>query len=922
MNNCWHLSDLATLEKQLNTDLSDGLTAREARLRLEHRRKKDGKGAGSLFVAPKTPMLKGAFAFASSPFLILLAVLSLITAVIAAISSDERGFLIGGSVLAVCVAATLVGGVFTFRARKRLDAMREYASPMVKVRRCGNIMYTDGRNLVEGDLILLRTGDLLPCDARILKGNLQVEELFANGNGIGKRSVQKSADAVYDENASLKATEAGNMLFAGTAVVSGDALALVCAVGSDVVLAEHVPEGALGGRETEAEGVRMLRPVCYKISFISAAAFLILSLLSLLTLRGKESFICEFCALAAAISFITAEMLSNGANGIISHHMKRLALSKDHKNKKKNTSAAVRNVKAMDTLSGVDELVLVGRAGLGEGSFRVTSAYTPRGVLQALTPETAEGRRLLTLLHTYSKALRESGVTNSFVEEGFLDAFFGHLRLCGFDVNGANLAIRSLYFAGDANRGSGYACAETDSEFYRTSLFVSPELFEGCKLIRDGASTREMYEDDRQNISVYRNNAMARGYKCVYMVSESDGKMVFEGVISFEQLCDTELTRVVKELRELNVRTTVLLGKEGEQTAKLIAEPALASLFSGQIAYGSAFAKQKQSILDGFGSYCAYVGFSDAEYGELIAHMRSRGSKVAAFGINTDQNPILARADVAISCDVLKYSSDKYRESVYEKMPPEGRENNVRCSQQTRLLSKVIVNRFSEKGGGMLSVLHTLRTAKSAYVVFGLSLLLFVFLMLPILVFTAMSVLTGTVLLDPLQTAALAAVTAIFAMTVFNDAEIKNEVLSKKRNFIAYPSELVRENLIPICAKACVPFLSAIVIRILEAVGVFGEDPAFTLPVYICVMFTGFAEVFLLNRAYTKKGEGRGLCWMKVMIAYCVLLAVCAVETQGAFMNAFFANGIGDREFFLVPAYVALYMISLGVIRILRKKSK
>ena len=47
-----HIPDLSTLEKKLGTDLSDGLPAREARVRLEKEKKNEKI---SLFVSRKRP---------------------------------------------------------------------------------------------------------------------------------------------------------------------------------------------------------------------------------------------------------------------------------------------------------------------------------------------------------------------------------------------------------------------------------------------------------------------------------------------------------------------------------------------------------------------------------------------------------------------------------------------------------------------------------------------------------------------------------------------------------------------------------------------------------------------------------------------------------------------------------------------------
>ena len=145
-----HIPDLSTLEKKLGTSLSEGLPAREARVRLEKDKKHDNK---SLFVSRRRPAWTSLLTFAGSPYALLLLTTSLLTALFG-------NTVLGWSVFAITLAATALGGILILNAQKTFGSMGEYASPMVKVKRGGNVFYTDGRNLVEGDVILLKGGDL------------------------------------------------------------------------------------------------------------------------------------------------------------------------------------------------------------------------------------------------------------------------------------------------------------------------------------------------------------------------------------------------------------------------------------------------------------------------------------------------------------------------------------------------------------------------------------------------------------------------------------------------------------------------------------------------------------------------------------------------------------------------------------------
>jgi Mg2+-importing ATPase len=79
--------------------------------------------------------------------------------------------------------------------------------------------------LVLGDVIVLSTGDKLSVDARLLSvQNFSVDESALTGESL---AVSKQAEAILDSSG--EAHRAFNMVFAGTAVVSGKALAIVVA---------------------------------------------------------------------------------------------------------------------------------------------------------------------------------------------------------------------------------------------------------------------------------------------------------------------------------------------------------------------------------------------------------------------------------------------------------------------------------------------------------------------------------------------------------------------------------------------------------------------------------------------------------------------------------------------------------------------
>lgn len=900
MTDNWHIHDLKEIEKRLNCDLADGLTSREAGARLERSDFKRRGGVRSLFIPEKKGTVRCLAAFFVSPPILLLITVSLLTAVFGRVA-------LGLSVLMVALVGATFGGILELRASRRLEAMSSFASPMLRVKRGGAIYHTDGRNVVCGDVILLSVGDILPCDARMIGcEDLTVDEIYYESKYVHRRRVKKNAEASYASDSNIKAPDAKNMLYAGSAIVSGSAYAVVTDVGDDVYLAKYLKCGALAAAEGDAEGVTLLRPAVYKTVFLAASALLLLSLISLLTLRDMD-FICTFSMLLSSVSLVSVDLLSVASKDIFASAIKRISSSKS---KKSDVTADIRGVKALDRLTGVSSLVVVGGVGLSDGIAHVSAVSTADGVSEELSAEDPTQARILTCLHTYIKALRESGLESDFTADGYLDSLSAYLKESGFDISANTLAIKSLYFAGDGDRG--YACAETAFETYRTAVGFNSGNIELCTLIRANGELREMSASDSERAYSFIKSRERKGDRCLTVISENENGVIFEGIVS---LCDghpVSFDDAVNSLGRIGVRVLLVLPDKRVAETVLSREGGLC--VADKVITPERLARDGKELADVINYYSVFVGFTQELYCELIEKLKSSGSGVAVYGVDDRYNEIMARGDITISCDPIKYSSERYRYAVYERIAPEGRDTNLRCSQRTRLLSRVIVKRDNERGGGLASIYAAIARARCAYISLTQSLVLFVNLMCSLLSFSAMSVLTGNMLLDPLQAAALAVAFAFLSATAFKGSDSKRAFICEGRVYGGVPITALSMGKIGIFARAALAATVAVTVKILDAVGVFGENATYTLPIYICLMLTVFAEVFLINRKYTVKGEGRRYCWIKVLLAYTFLMSVPALATHQFVAREFYPYGYGMLEFVIVPAYALLYVTMLAVV--------
>jgi calcium-translocating P-type ATPase len=146
---------------------------------------------------------------------------------------------------AAIVGVILINGGFSFwqeyRAEQAIGALQRLLPHRVKALRDGKAHEIPTEELVPGDVILLEGGDNTPADCRLIRGF----GVRVNNATITGESLPKARDEHKSEAEDL--IQSRNILLAGTAVVSGEATALVFATGM------HTEFGKIA-RLTQVEG--------------------------------------------------------------------------------------------------------------------------------------------------------------------------------------------------------------------------------------------------------------------------------------------------------------------------------------------------------------------------------------------------------------------------------------------------------------------------------------------------------------------------------------------------------------------------------------------------------------------------------------------------------------------------------------------
>ncbi|EFC56477.1 TPA: cation-transporting P-type ATPase [Enterobacter cancerogenus] len=134
-------------------------------------------------------------------------------------------------ILGVAIINALIGHIQESNAEKSLQSIRNMLSSEAVVIRQGNHETIPTTALVPGDIVVIRAGDRIPADLRVIEAhNLRVEEAILTGEST---VVEKNTDALTGE---LPLGDRYNLLYSGTTVSAGGGKGLVVATGGETEL--------------------------------------------------------------------------------------------------------------------------------------------------------------------------------------------------------------------------------------------------------------------------------------------------------------------------------------------------------------------------------------------------------------------------------------------------------------------------------------------------------------------------------------------------------------------------------------------------------------------------------------------------------------------------------------------------------------
>ncbi|QYX31427.1 cation-translocating P-type ATPase [Sphaerospermopsis torques-reginae] len=292
-------------------------------------------------------------------------------------------------------AVIWINAIFSFwqeyQAEKALSALKKILPSQAKVFRDGKLSVIPARELVSGDVMQLEEGDKISADARLIESqSLYVDASVLTGESLPVPRISEPVTA-----ANIHASEASNLVFAGSTVASGRGLAVVYATGTHTEFGQVAHLTAHVKREPSTLEVQISR-VVHIITIIALSMGVVIFLLTklLVGMQLRESFI---FAIGIIVAFVPEGLLPT-VSLALAIGVRRMA--------RKN--ALVRRLSAVETLSATTVIctdktgtltkneMTVRQLWIPNTNINVTGVgYEPKGEVEISSPEYQSQVRLI-----------------------------------------------------------------------------------------------------------------------------------------------------------------------------------------------------------------------------------------------------------------------------------------------------------------------------------------------------------------------------------------------------------------------------------------------------------------------------------------------------------------------------------------------
>ncbi|HEY3453859.1 MAG TPA: magnesium-translocating P-type ATPase [Bryobacteraceae bacterium] len=506
----------------------------------------------------------------------------------------------------------------TYRSQHAMARLREIVKTTASVLRDGDWKEIARQQVVPGDIVRLFAGDLVPADARLL----QSKDLYVQEAALTGESLPVEKESAPHETASTSPT-ATHMVFLGTSVVSGSAVAEVIATGPTTVFGDIAARLAVRAEENEFErGLRKFGLLIMRVVFV-----LVLFLITLSIALHRDPLESLLFAVALAVG-LTPEFLPMITSVTLARGAVEMARRK----------VIVKHLAAIQNLGSIDILCSDKTGTLTGGVMKLEQS------LDALGEQSEH-----TLLLGYLNSKFETGIRNPL-----------------------NLAILAAKCPGTDDYAK---CDEIPFDFERRRISIvvkhggenllitkgAPEsLMERCSWYESTGRTLPLTAGEVSTCLEKFRKLSNEGYRvlavayrdiqsCDAYSAADESELVLAGYLAFADPPRPDTAKTVAALRQDGVRLKIVTG-DNELITRHICEQV--GIDGSGVVLGEEIERMTDAALQHVvEAATVFARVSPAQKNRIILALKHRSHVVGYLGDGINDAPSLHAADVGISVD-------------------------------------------------------------------------------------------------------------------------------------------------------------------------------------------------------------------------------------------------------------------------------
>jgi len=624
--------------KSLDTSV-DGLSTAQAKERL------DAYGYNELDEGEKRSLLSKFI----DQFKDLMIIILLVAAALSIITEGRHGLTDACIIFAVVVLNAAFGVYQEGQAEAAIEALKNMSSPMARVRRDGNVVEIDSRELVPGDIVLLEAGDVVPADMRLIEAaSLKIEESALTGESV---PVEKDITETVEAEAGIG--DRVNMCYQNSNVTYGRGTGVVTNTGMYTEVGK-IADMLANADESQTPLKQSLEQLSKTLTYLIIAIALVTFLVSVF-IRGEQPLEGLMVAVALAVAAIP-EGLPAIVTILLSLGTTTLA--------KRN--AIVRKLPAVETL-GSTEIIASDKTGtLTMNQMTVEKVYTNGQLQNADTELGADNTTLRIMTFANDTKVDPDGkLIGDPTETAMVQFGLDH----NFDVREvlkSEPRVAELPFDSDRKLMSTIH-KEPDGSYFVAVKGAPDQLIKRVTRIEINGEVRPITDEDKQAILAVNKDLAKQALRVLMMaykttseiptleseVVESD--LIFSGLVGMIDPERPEAAEAVRVAKEAGIRPIMITG-DHQDTAEAIAKR-LGIIdpndTEDRVITGADLNElSDEEFQKVFKQYSVYARVSPEHKVRIVKAWQNEGKVVAMTGDGVNDAPSLKTADIGIGMGI------------------------------------------------------------------------------------------------------------------------------------------------------------------------------------------------------------------------------------------------------------------------------